>query len=247
MMRQLQIISLLLVASAPALASQDSLTLRPPTLVSRARIPWLSRSDVKPIGLGLAALAVLSLADESVATRATKPVLQQNRALNDVADVIQLAGDPGAVVVSASLYVVGRVSGHPALSDASRHAIESLALSAIVTHSLKFGAGRARPNLTSGQDAFAFHPFRGDHDFNSFPSGHTTAAFAAASVFSAEISRSHRTAGRVVTPVLYGVAALVGGARIYNNRHWLSDVAAGALIGEVTARRVVRRAHTQPN
>lgn len=132
----------------------------------------------------------------------------------------------------------------PGLADASAHALQSLALSAAITHSLKFAVGRARPNLSEGQNATMYHPFHGNQtDFNSFPYGHTTAAFAATSVFGRQITRHHPRAGRIARPMLFTVAALVGGARIYNNRHSLSDVAAGALIGEFTARRVVRRAH----
>ncbi len=71
-------------------------------------------------------------------------------------------------------------------------------------------------------------------------SGHATVAFAAAS-FSREIQASHFQAARVVTPLLFSAAALVGASRLYNNKHWASDVVAGAAIGTVVGMRVVRR------
>ena len=63
--------------------------------------------------------------------------------------------------------------------------------------------------------------------FNSFPSGHTTAAFASAEFLRQEykdVSAWYGYAG-------YAVAFATGYLRMYNNRHWLSDVMAGAGIG----------------
>lgn len=61
----------------------------------------------------------------------------------------------------------------------------------------------------------------------SFPSGHTANAFLGAHLAYKEFKDS--------APVLaysgYALAAFVGGLRIYNNRHWVSDVLAGAGIG----------------
>lgn len=62
---------------------------------------------------------------------------------------------------------------------------------------------------------------------NSFPSGHTATAFAAATML------HHEYGGRSVWYSVGGYAAAVatGISRVLNNRHWISDVVAGAGIG----------------
>ena len=47
--------------------------------------------------------------------------------------------------------------------------------------------------------------------------------------------------GRWATVGLYGMATAVGWSRINDNRHWLSDVAAGALVGITSAKLVSGR------
>jgi membrane-associated phospholipid phosphatase len=64
---------------------------------------------------------------------------------------------------------------------------------------------------------------------NSFPSGHTTTAFAGA-----ELVRSEYGWG--VGMGAYALAATVGFMRMYNNRHWFNDVLAGAGVGILSAR-----------
>lgn len=64
---------------------------------------------------------------------------------------------------------------------------------------------------------------------NSFPSGHTTLAF-----MGAELIRSEYPLG--VGIGAYVVACGVGFMRLYNDRHWLNDVIAGAGTGILCAR-----------
>jgi membrane-associated phospholipid phosphatase len=82
--------------------------------------------------------------------------------------------------------------------------------------------------------------------YRSFPSGHATSAFAAAAAVSSETSRWWPETRWIIGPILYTGAALTGVSRMYNNRHWASDVLVGAGIGTFAGLKVVRYHHTHP-
>jgi hypothetical protein len=76
------------------------------------------------------------------------------------------------------------------------------------------------------------HEQRPDHSsFNSFPSGHTATAFAAAEWLRTEYSRSPW-----IGAAGYAAATATGILRVYNNRHWVSDVISGAAFGFLSTR-----------
>jgi len=62
---------------------------------------------------------------------------------------------------------------------------------------------------------------------NSFPSGHTAIAFASAEF----LRREYWNTSPWIGVAGYGMAASTGLLRMYNNRHWFSDVVAGAGVG----------------
>lgn len=93
--------------------------------------------------------------------------------------------------------------------------LKSEILMNVLVFPLKSITGIVRPDSTS--------PARN----RAFPSGHTANAFVAASIVHKEFK--HRSAWYGVGA--YAVATSVGLFRMLNNRHWLSDVVAGAGIG----------------
>ena len=64
---------------------------------------------------------------------------------------------------------------------------------------------------------------------NSFPSGHTATAFMGAELVRLEYGAAYGAGA-------YIVAGAVGFLRVYNNRHWVTDVIAGAGVGILSAR-----------
>jgi membrane-associated phospholipid phosphatase len=67
---------------------------------------------------------------------------------------------------------------------------------------------------------------------NSFPSGHTAEAFVSAEF----LRQEYKGKFPWITAGGYACAVLTGYLRMYNNRHWFSDVMAGAGIGIMSTR-----------
>jgi membrane-associated phospholipid phosphatase len=78
----------------------------------------------------------------------------------------------------------------------------------------------------------------GKTSYSSFPSGHTTVAFAAATVFAKEYNNTP-----IIGVIAYSAATLVGLSRITENAHWASDVFVGATVGYLAGREVVNNYH----
>ena len=83
----------------------------------------------------------------------------------------------------------------------------------------KYAIGRARPGEDRGPwTSVGEGKKRSDA---SFPSGHSTIAFAAVTPFAQEYD----------APWLYGVAALGSAGRVAGRKHWVSDTVAGGILG----------------
>lgn len=109
--------------------------------------------------------------------------------------------------------------------------VEAGALSGITALTLKYAMGRERPNDTDRVDAW----FEGG---DSFPSMHTTLAFAIGTVFAESGNDRYRWVRRALG---YGVAGGTAYLRLRENVHWLSDTMAGASLGLATAQFVMNR------
>ena len=69
-------------------------------------------------------------------------------------------------------------------------------------------------------------------DALSFPSGHTTTAFVSAEF----LRQEYKDVSPWIGAAGYGVAVLTGYLRMYNNKHWFSDVVVGAGVGILSTR-----------
>jgi len=110
---------------------------------------------------------------------------------------------------------------------------------------LKGLTGRSRPFVTADSSPRDFKFFGGFTNANrvSFPSGHATTAFAAAAAVTAGNRSLVPRSTRIVGPLMYGGATMVGLSRMYHNKHWASDVVLGAAIGTFSGQKVAQYNH----
>jgi membrane-associated phospholipid phosphatase len=137
-----------------------------------------------------------------------------------------------SVGISGVLYLTGLGFSQRWLQETGREALTSIAVAGIITGVLKITFGRSRPYVNDGPWDFSF-PGTSSSVW-SFPSGHTTAAFALSSVLASRISNPYATIG------LYCLAALTASQRMYSDEHWSSDVLLGASIGTAVGRIVAK-------
>lgn len=187
--------------------------------------------------------------DQSLAQHLQDSSTQASHFLKNASRDIQYFADPGSIVIGVSLYGIGRVAKWRDVADLGLHGTEAIVLAGIVTAAIKDVAGRARPyvSLDTSSHDFGFGRGFGKGGYQSFPSGHTSAAFAAASVVTTESQRWWPNGVWFVAPAMYGGATLVGLSRMYNNAHWASDVVVGAAIGTFSGIKVVRYSHGHSN
>ena len=209
--RVLGVLGLLALASSPALPAQQ-----PAGTSSSTTLHWWD--GVAVVG----SLAVIGLFDEA-AQRAT----QEDRTpfKDDVAAVVRHMGQPEVfATIPIGIFVTGVATHHPALRRSGIRVAGSLALAGVAVTAGKFVFGRLRPFQTA--EPYEWKPFSGA---DAFPSGHTTMAFGLATALANEIRRPWATV------ILMAGAAGTGWSRINDNKHWLSDVFAGAALGVTSA------------
>lgn len=101
--------------------------------------------------------------------------------------------------------------------------VKSFVISTVLTRAIKYSFNRSRPNENQGSQ-FWGGPFK---SFSlSFPSGHSTGAFAIASVLATNYAHK-----KWIPIASYTLATGVGLSRVWTKNHWASDVIFGALIG----------------
>lgn len=144
--------------------------------------------------------------------------------LRKIGRITDYAGEKTIVIPTLLLtYGMGRfVTKDERLQVVSIASIKSVVVTAVFTESIKLLAGRARPFTDEG--THSFHPFPGRHDeYKSMPSGHSSLAFAVFTPFAESYSRW-----------IYVIPVSVAAGRVFQNKHWVSDVAVGSGIGFLT-------------
>jgi len=172
-----------------------------------------SRTRLLPAAAGAGCALIAHLWDRRLAERP--------RADRNVAKVLRPAAVVGAFKVQSSValatYGLARATGHRRTAVAAGQILRAQLVSQSTTEALKRMTRRRRPDGGSRL---------------SFPSGHTAASFATATVLNEEF-------GWRVGVLGYLAAGWVAASRVQVERHYLSDVVAGAAIGIIGARAVI--------
>lgn len=187
---------------------------------------WTSR-DWGRLGLGAAAVLgaglLLDHPVDAAMVRSDHPALR-----NAARNVAQLGGAGGLALIGGG-YLAASLMGR----DQGRALWVDMGMGTVLARASAFtvqaATGRAGPRDERG--SHDFRPFSGQ---DGFPSGHTAQAFAMASAFALH-SDSPWAGGAA-----YGLAGLVGLARLETRDHYTSDVVAGALLGTAIGRAVVK-------
>jgi membrane-associated phospholipid phosphatase len=188
---------------------------------------WTQSDWEKAAGFTIV-LTGLLFADENIDMAAQR---HRSDFTNHVADATTSFGGGNGTQVAVLAIGAGLVFKSPWLRDTGREALEASILTALVENLvIKPLFGRERPELANGENNFDWFSSN-----SSFPSGHTTQAFAIASVVAA------RTDGWVVPTISYTLASIVAFDRVNDRVHFASDVFAGAVFGTVVGKYIVHK------
>jgi membrane-associated phospholipid phosphatase len=157
----------------------------------------------------------------------------RSRTLTRATDAGSIAGDPYLHIGAAAvLYLGGALADQPRVQRIGEELGEALLLADGATFVLKEAVGRGRPVTGSGNDNF--RPFQFKNNYDSLPSMHTASSFAMAHVLASE------TDSLALKVLCYTGASFVGFSRLYQGKHWASDVVLAAAIGELAGNAVTR-------
>ena len=138
--------------------------------------------------------------------------------------VSEISDQPPAFTLGAFALVAGIVTGRPALAEGAARALAAMYLATRTKVAIKSVVVRTRPYKLLEEGEYELGANGPDErDYNSFPSGHTADAFAAAQAI-----------GRVAPQArgaLLGAATLIGLVQVPRATHHLTDVLAGAAVG----------------
>jgi len=145
----------------------------------------------------------------------------QSNTANTFFSLLEPVGDlyPALTFVGLSLH--GLIKKDNYNLETALMLAESYAINSLFVQTVKHTAGRARPN--NWPDPLRW---KGPLNGESFYSGHTSTAFAVASVLAYRYRESPW-----VPATAYSIASLGSLGRVYHNRHWLSDILFGAMTG----------------
>ena len=206
-----------------------------------------SLKDWRTVGAVALVGGTLFLIDEPTQRYALR-VRDSSATVRNVSKYVTRFGGPYEAYILAGLGAYGFIFNNEKIKTTTLLATQAYITGAAMESFLKLLSGRQRPYYYNPREIEAEPKFHGPlssgkdiygHKINSsFPSGHTTVAFAVATVFAMEYK------DRPLIPLIsYSAATLIGLSRITENKHWITDVFFGGVLGYFTGRLVVNNYH----
>lgn len=208
----------------------------------------LKKKDWGNLGKYATLTFALSFADEPIQQAALR-FRNRNTSLNTISKGLSDFGGIYEVFTIAGIGAYGLISKNNRLANTALLSSQAYITSGVIATVLKFLSGRTRPSYyppgVEAEPRFLgpFHKSlndaNGSHENSSFPSGHSTVAFAVATVFATEYKDYP-----VVPVIAYTAASLISISRITENKHWVTDVVTGAALGFISGKMVVKNDHS---
>lgn len=185
--------------------------------VGRDYAQWFTLDTVTTLTLGTATALVARPFDEKITERGLDGIGSSLGAGQEYGN----ASFQGPLAVG--WWAVGHAVGSRRAAAAGRDLMRAQISAASWTYVVKYAVGRTRPN----------------GDPRSFPSGHSSATFATATVLQAHY-------GWKVGLPFYALGVYTAASRIHDRKHWLSDTVMGAAVGITAGRAVTIRLRQHP-
>jgi membrane-associated phospholipid phosphatase len=182
-----------------------------PANLARGAVGMFSRDNLVPFLVGGAATGTAAFFDDDVRDAVANPDASFGQHL-------QTAGSWPSAVVTVGLFTAGRFAHGPRFRAMTYDLADAAIVSFAYTGVLKVTVRRERPDGSNNL---------------SFPSGHASNAFALATV-------AERHYGWKVGVPTYALAGAIAYSRVVHDKHYLSDTLAGATLGYIAGRTVVR-------
>lgn len=157
----------------------------------------------------------------------------QKQFFSSSAEVFYPLGNRFPPLLLTGMYLTSVVTKNRKLEHSTLSIAKGLAISTAFYTSFKALIRRQRPTRTDDPYVFAV-PFT-SKGYTSFPSGHANTAFSVATGFALQYKDS-----KWVPWAAYTLATLTSVSRMYQERHWSSDVIIGAAIGHFVTKTVYR-------
>ena len=194
------------------------------------------KSDLKWLVPAMGATAGLIASDKWISQQIPNHPNQINRSLK-----ISDYGLYSLIGAGGGAYIFGAVSHNDHMRETGLLSAEAAINATAVAYAFKLATQRQRPYSGTGEEfgEGEFFTRRLGSSYSSFPSEHSTIAWAIASV------AAHEYPGSFTKVAVYGLATAISLSRVTSRQHFASDVVVGAGLGWYFGH-AVYRAHHDP-